>query len=134
MVVLELSQQRIDTAKTLIHMLDKRNIPPHSAFWYFYTESREWKLVIAMKQVGTTGPKKIYHQIQMMLVNLMRNDAIIGVDTLELDDITLVKPDAPIIRLIRKVCQTGPGITGIRYTHDFVNGKLIEDVYIYRLQ
>lgn len=128
MVEVELTLQRIKMAETLIRKLDNSKIPPHSAFWYYFTETSEWKLVIAMKEVGTTGPKKIYHKIQMML-----NYGKLGFETIELDDITLVKPDAPIVVLLRKIVRTGPVITGIRITHNFVNGKMIEDAYIYRL-
>ena len=50
-----------------------------------------------------------------------------------LDDVAVAKPNAPILRLLRLAVRTGPGITGIRFTKNVINGHLIEDAYIYRL-
>ena len=53
---------------------------------------------------------------------------------LALEDIVMAKPDAPVIQLLRQVVATGPGISGIRFTSNVINGTLIEDAYIYRLK
>ena len=51
-----------------------------------------------------------------------------------LEDIVLAKPDAQIIRLLAQAIATGPGISNIRFTHNAINGTLIEDALIYRLR
>jgi hypothetical protein len=50
-----------------------------------------------------------------------------------LDDVTLSRPDEPIIALLRTAIHTGPGVGGIRFKNNAINGTLIEDAYIYRM-
>jgi hypothetical protein len=38
-----------------------------------------------------------------------------------------------MITLLRVALRTGPGIGGIRFSSNVINGTLIEDAYIYRL-
>jgi hypothetical protein len=44
-----------------------------------------------------------------------------------------VKDNDPIVVLLRKAISTGPGIAGVRFTNNSVNGTFIDDAYIYRL-
>jgi hypothetical protein len=44
-----------------------------------------------------------------------------------------VKDNDPLVLLLRKAIVTGPGISGIRFTSNSVNGTFIDDAYIYRL-
>jgi hypothetical protein len=39
-----------------------------------------------------------------------------------------------MLSLLRVAISTGPGISGIRFTHNTINNVLIEDAYIYRLE
>ena len=41
-------------------------------------------------------------------------------------------PDAPVVALLRTAIRTGPGISGIRFKNNVIDGTLIEDAYIYR--
>ena len=52
---------------------------------------------------------------------------------LSLDDLALAKPDAPLVTLLRNAVRTGSGIHGIRFSNNVMNGTVIEDAYIYRL-
>lgn len=118
----------IDIGGILVRKLDDHGIRPDAAFWLYSPELQQWKLVIADSEVGTLGPKKIYRQIQKILSEYA--DEIPGIS---LDDVSLIKPDASIIVLLRVAIRTGPGISGIRFKNNVINGTLIEDAYIYRL-
>jgi hypothetical protein len=37
------------------------------------------------------------------------------------------------VALLRKAVSTGPGISGVRITNNAVNGRIIDDAYIYRV-
>jgi hypothetical protein len=50
-----------------------------------------------------------------------------------LSEITLVGNRDPLVVLLRQAIQTGPGISRIRFTHNVINGVLIDDAVIYRL-
>jgi hypothetical protein len=123
-----LTKEMIDIGKALIEKLDERNLSPEAAFWLYEPETQQWKLVIAESRMGTLGPKEIYRRIQQILSE--PKNKITGIS---LDDVALHKPNAPIIVLLRVAIQTGPGISGIRFKNNVINGTLIEDAYIYRI-
>ena len=128
MVETDLSRELIDAGAELIRRLDDRGIQTDAAFWFYFSDISAWKLVLAEVKVGKTGPKETYRQIQRTLTAAEEELSLLG-----LDDITLMKPDAPMVGPLRTAVHTGPGIGGIRFTHNVVNGTLIEDAYIYRL-
>ena len=70
----------------------------------------------------------IYKQIQKAISKL-KNE----VTELSLEDVALAKPQAPIVEVMKTAIKTGPGISGIRFSQNVINGVLIEDAYIYRL-
>ncbi|HYJ88351.1 MAG TPA: hypothetical protein VEW46_19960 [Pyrinomonadaceae bacterium] len=83
---------------------------------------------MAEVKAGKKGPKEIYRQIQRMLTQMKDELA-----DLSLDDLALSKSDAPLVTLLRTVIQTGSGIHGVRLTNNVINGTVIEDAYLYRL-
>jgi hypothetical protein len=128
MVETILTDKMIETGATLIRKLDERELRPNAALWLYFPDVQQWKLVIAEVKMVTEGPKEVYRKIQQIIAESEREIA-----GLSLDDVALSKPDAPIIALLRSVIRTGPGISGIRFKNNVINGTLIEDVYIYRL-
>jgi hypothetical protein len=127
MVETDLSKEMIEAGAKLIRCLDDCGMRP-DAFWFYFTDVGAWKLVLADASVGETGPKAVYRQIQKTL-----DDANGELAPLELDHVTLARPDSPIVALLRTVVHTGPDIAGVRFTRNVVNGTFIEDAYIYRL-
>jgi hypothetical protein len=128
MVKSNLTKEMMDAGAALILKLDESGIQPEAALWLYYPDRQTWKLVIAQAKVGSEGPKKLYSQIQEIM-----GEEPEGTPQLSLDDVTLSKPDAPIIMLLRMAIRTGPGISKIRFTDNVIDGTVIEDAYIYRL-
>jgi hypothetical protein len=128
MVETTLTKEMIETGATLVRKLDERGLQPDAALWLYFPDVQQWKLVIAEVKVGKKGPKEVYRQIQKVLT-----ESADEIAELSLDDVALAKPDAPIVALLRVAIRTGPGISGIRFKNNVINGTLIEDVYIYRL-
>lgn len=128
MVETNLTKEMIDIGAVFIRKLDEHGLRPDAAFWLYFPEEQKWKLIIAEVKVGTEGPKNIYRKMRKILAHYP--DEISG---LSLDDVTLTRPDAPIIVLLRVAIPTGPGISGIRFKNNAINGTLIEDAYIYRV-
>jgi hypothetical protein len=124
-----LTKEMKDVGMFLVRKLDEHELNVNAAFWLYIPESEKWKLVIAEEGVGTLGPKKIYEKIQKILGE--SQDKFQGL--LSLEDVALAKPDDPIIALLRVAIRTGPGISGIRFKNNVINGTLIEDAYIYRM-
>jgi hypothetical protein len=128
MVETNLTKEMIDAGTVLIRKLDEHRLNPNAAFWLYDSEGQRWKFVIAESDVATLGPKEVYRKIQHIL-----SDSADEIAGLSLEDISLAKLDAPIIALLRVGIQTGPGISGIRFKNNVINGTLIEDAFIYRL-
>jgi hypothetical protein len=82
---------------------------------------------LSFPNIAKEGPKSSYAKIQKALVKLKKKDG------LALDDVTLAKPSGSLIDLLKVAIRTGPGISGIRFSNNVINGQLIADAYIYRL-
>lgn len=129
MVTTTLTKEMIEAGASLLKKLDDKGVQPDAAFWFYFPDIQQWKLVLAEVKLGSTGPREIYSRIQEVLSQFTQE-----LKDLSLDSITLAKPDAPIVSLLRVAIKTGPAITGIRFTNNVISGVVIEDAYIYRLQ
>lgn len=129
MVETQLTPKLIQEGATLVEALDKAGVSPDAALWFYFPDISTWKLILAEVKVGPEGPREVYRAIQKALHGL-RNE----IAHLSLKDVALAKPDAPLIKLLAKAIATGPGISGIRFTRNVIDGTLIEDAYIYRLK
>jgi hypothetical protein len=128
MVTETLTKEMIESGGVLVRKLDEQGFQPDAAFWLYDPDLQKWKLIIAQVKLGTEGPRKIYKKIQDV-ISVSKAD----MPEISLDSVTLAKPDAPIVILLKKAVCTGAGVSGIRFTNNVVNGTVIEDAYIYRL-
>lgn len=128
MVATTLTDGMIKSGAELVQKLDERGLQPDAAFWLYFPDPQEWKLVIVEVKLDQHGPREIYGEIQNVI-----SDSKEDIGSLPLDWVTLAKPDSPVVRLLGAAIRTGPGVSGIRFTHNVINGTLIEDAYIYRL-
>ncbi len=128
MVEATLTPELIQEGAELLKALDAAGLSPDAAFWFYFSDINAWKLVLAEVKVGPQGPREVYKQIQRTLGAL--SDKI---KTLSLDDVAVAKPDAPVVSVLKRAVRTGPGIGGIRFSQNVIDGVLIEDAYIYRL-
>lgn len=123
-----LTKEMIKIGEDFVRKLDEHGMHPDAVLWLYFSEAERWKLVVAEADVGTLGPKKIYQRIREIMAQSADE-----LSELSLDDVTLSRPDEPIIALLRTAIHTGPGIGGIRFKDNAINGTLIEDAYIYRM-
>lgn len=82
--------------------------------------------MIASPEVALHGPKEAYEAISRAL-----NDLSEHFITLQL--VTVTTPDHPLVRTLAVAVRTGEGISGIRFSRNTVNGRFIEDAYLYRV-
>ncbi|MGH9411613.1 MAG: hypothetical protein ACRD1V_19425 [Vicinamibacterales bacterium] len=129
MVETQLTPELIQEGAALVERLDQEGVSPDAALWFYFPDISAWKLVLAEVKVGPEGPREVYRTIQRTLQTLRHQIA-----HLSLEDIAVAKPDAPIILLLTQAIATGPGISGIRFKNNVIDGTLIEDAYIYRLK
>ena len=128
MVETSLTPELIEKGAALVAALDQAGTSPDAAFWFYMPDIKAWKLVLVEVKIGPQGPREIYKQVQRALTSLSKTSK-----ALPLEDVALAKPDSPVVSVLRKAVRLGPGISGMRFSQNVIDGVLIEDAYIYRL-
>ena len=128
MVETNLTRERIEAGAKLLARMGERGIAPDVAFWLYFPDEQTWKLLLAEVKLSKTGPRAAYAQLQAVLSKYASE-----ISALSLDELVIERPDARVVELIRKTVKTGPGISGIRFRNNVIDGTLIEDAYIYRV-
>jgi hypothetical protein len=128
MVTPDLRAEMIDAGRRLLELLDRHKFRPRAAFWFYFPESDRWRFVVASPEVRVRGPQAAYRKVQALARKVPG-----AADIFAAGDVTVVKDNDPLIVLLRNAIATGPGISGIRFTNNAVNGTFIDDAYIYRL-
>jgi hypothetical protein len=125
MVKNTLSDEMIRSGADVIRRLDEVKFIVDAALWFYFTESSQWHLVLASPEVRLSGPKRAYRQVQSALKKL---------PSVPLQDIVILDSNDPLIALLKIAIQTGPGIAGVRFSRNTINGIFVEDAYIYRIK
>ena len=117
-----------EAGRRLLQDLDTSGWRPGASLWLFVPEAGQWRLILADADLGATGPKNAYSQVLDALKRVAPPE-----HALSLRDIAVVEPGHPLLRVLRSAVRTGPGISGIRFSKNVINGHYIEDAFIYRL-
>ena len=123
-----LSSEMISAGAELTRRLDEARFIVSASLWFYIPEINTWRLIIGTPEVRTNGPKKAYKQVQSVVSKMPEDQPKIL-----LKDITVIDSNDPLVALLRIAIRTGDGISGIRFTHNAINGVVIEDAYIYRI-
>jgi len=123
-----LVEQRIEAGGGLLKELDEAGFKVNSALWFYAPDSDTWLLILASPVIDEKGPKEAYSSVQKVLANVSPTLPI------SLKEISIISPEHELIRLLRLAIRTGPGISGIRFSRNTINGVFISDAYIYRVQ
>lgn len=123
-----LTQEMIMAGANLLRALDKAKYIVRGAFWLFLPEENGWRLLLALPEVRVQGPKAIYKKLRSLISKLPEPEPRI-----ETKDITVLEDNAPLILLLKTAICTSPGVSGIRFSRNTINGHFIEDAYIYRI-
>ncbi len=129
MAVRPLVDRLVDSGQSFIKFLDDVGIRPRSALWRRRPDSEDWELVLATSTAGAKGPRAAYEEV---LTVYRQHEA--ELEPLRADDLVVVELDHPLIRLHLVIFNTGPGISRIESSGNAVNGQLLPDSLIYRLQ
>jgi len=122
-----LVEKDLREGKDIVENLDKEGIFFPIAMWYFITKSNEWRLVLAKEGISETGAREYYKKIQKVLNKIDPRPEI------SVSDISLMSTESEVAKLIKTAVKTGKEISGIRFSGNVINGKLIHDAFIYRV-
>jgi hypothetical protein len=121
-----LVDRRIEHGADLLAALDRAGVPVDSAFWLYSSEWDEWRLVLATLLYDRHGPLEAYRRIQDVLY------ATEGM-SFRLDRVMAVGTQDQRVRDLRSAFRTWPLHLGDRLEDRFVQGRDVEDSYVYRL-
>ena len=127
MVAAHLVERDIKDGETLVHRLDRDGFPVTAALWFYDAEYERWTLIIESRLVRKHGPLEAYRRLGKSIKRIKKSDFALNSTRVE-----LVKETNELTRLLRRAIKTGPGISGIRFSKNSINGTFIEDAYIYR--
>jgi hypothetical protein len=117
----------IEAGESLVRALDAAGAGPESAFWLWFRDVADWRLVLGGGPLAQYGSKIGQSRIRSLL------DESDSFDPLTMAQIGVAKPDARVIRIMRSALRTGPGIHGVRIRDNVLNGVRIQRAYIYRI-
>ena len=117
----------VEGGERLVQALDATDFPVQVALWLYFTEAEEWRLVLASRVTDKYGPLEAYARIHRTLQRLA------GVD-IPLQRVVAVGLNDPLVRDIRALIGSSPGLNGTRITNNVVNGRSIPDAYVYRVE
>lgn len=64
---IENGNERIKAGRALINALDKTRFSVESAFWFYMSEAKDWRFIIASNFVSHNGPKKSYEFLNKII-------------------------------------------------------------------
>ena len=124
MVKTPLVEEFKTAGRELLQKLDLSGLDVRGAFWLYRDESEDWRLVIATPLADRVGSREVY----LKMYPLWHED-----QKLDWSQITVLGIKDPLVRLIGNVVNTGPGIGGMVFGRNIIDGTYIEDAYIYRM-
>jgi hypothetical protein len=123
-----LSESMKEAGSKLIERLDDAQSQVVSALWFFVSEEKVWKVIIASPLVKKDGPRNFYERVLKANSLATAEEEIVS-----LNDIRATNPSDPLIKMISSIFDSPKGASNARVTRTSVNGHFIEDAYIYRL-
>ena len=122
-----LVESDLEAGAALVRALDDDGWNPSAALWFYLPDDGLWRLIVTLPQGVAMRQQDAYRR----LAEILESGGLSKM--LSTDDIGLARPDDQMVALLARAISTGPGISGIRFTHNTINNVLIEDAYIYRL-
>lgn len=132
-----LTKEMIEAGKALNKRLANAHVKLVSAFWLYSSETNEWEFVIALPEVDTAGPQKVYGTIVSNLYppegfsQLPPDQTLL--EPLYPRRIIVLSPNHPLVRSLQSAIQFQTKADGVQFTRSQINDVFVEDVYVYRI-
>ena len=125
-MVTKLTDRVIEFGKELLKHLDSEDASISACFWLYSSENGNWKLAFASPLTREYGPKRLFQLVQSRILKDPRR-------TISLSDITVLDDGSDFLKALRSAIRTGPEVTEIQFTNNYIGGVLFEDLLIYRV-
>ncbi len=121
------ASELIDAGAALIQALDAAAAGPDTAFWLWFRDVCDWRLMLAEGRLLRYGSRIAQDRIRKTMSETGEyaplTPAHVGVG----------RADAPSVKAIRSALWTGPGIHGVRIRDNVLNGVRVKRAYVYRV-
>src|SRR5262245_17647676 len=102
-----------------------------AAFWFFYLEAEEWRLVIATPLVDEAGTLETYRQLQHVLGKTVWESDIAD---FTLQNLAVISPRDALAKAINAAKPAiSPRLDYVRVAKSFLKDRYIEAAYVYRI-
>ncbi|WP_449419559.1 hypothetical protein [Phormidium nigroviride] len=129
MATATLVSQEIEEGQRLIDALNAADLSVDSALWIYALEPETWRLMLTSPLHDRKGPLKTYEEI-LSVFRQVKPDLKI-----DWTGIVAVSPKDELIKGLRQLQQqSNLNLSGKRLTNNMVNGRWIEDAYIYQIK
>jgi hypothetical protein len=123
-----LTEVMIRAGAELTRKLDERGWPVIASLWLYRSEANRWRLVLASPLVASDGRRKSYEIVQAALEATPAAEGAMA-----LSNVSVTEPTDPLIALLCAAARTETMVEGLRFTRTVINGRFIDDAYIYRM-
>ena len=123
-----LVEEDVEAGRRAAEAFDASGPQSKAILWLYEPDAGEWRLIVGTPVVDEEGPRAAVSKISKALET---HDLM---SVLPLRRVSAVGMRTPLIRALRKVVRTRSDLSGIRFTNNVINGLLIHDAYIYRMQ
>lgn len=122
----EPTPELIAAGEALVRALDARGLAPGVAFWLWFRDVRDWRLVLAGGTLAEAGAREALVTIREILREQEDTRALTPLDVGVKDE------DHRAVRAVRTAISTGPGIHGVRIRDNTVAGIRLQRAFVYR--
>jgi len=120
-----LEREDIKSGAKLIEHFDNEGLKIKIAFWFLDEEIDRWYLYISTSSVQSEGSREVYKSILKSMQKIKTE--------IRIDDIKVIPYDSKMAKVFRDMIKTDKGINNIRFQNNILNGLLIKDALIYRV-
>ncbi len=124
-----LVESHIADSIELIKQLDSSGYQPSSAFWYYYDDADEWRLIIIGKKFDQHLPKDEQLAYQAIAEAIKIKD----LSSINISEVKIMKSDVPLAKTIKFLIKTDPiGLIRAYFNNTTINGIFIKEMIILR--
>ncbi|MDH1101126.1 hypothetical protein N5C37_08385 [Pseudomonas mosselii] len=112
----------------LLKELDKTELKPEMAAWFYYDDVEDWRLILSGKKINEFLPGK--EALAYKVIAKVLGKTEVG---LAISDVKFMKTDAPLIVALSFLIGTGPDdVSKFSMSNNTVNGIFIKDMVVLR--
>ena len=123
---MNLPEEKITAGRLLLEKLDESNRKVAVALWLCLPDTSSWKFGLYFPDIEKDGSRLAYSIVQKALGQLQGS-------VLKLEEVILFKRNTPYLNDLGSFIQTGEGISGLVFSGNVINGRILPDSYIYRV-